>query len=173
VHVGRAGIYRREGWEVPLGAALLELRECAARLKLPEVGGAPLPSPARTSTAPTRQSCAAAGPVLVLLHDMYSCILGGTAVRWCADPQDRDGRMPVHAKSASKLEALKLTLLRRSTRAARWSWPRCGAAWMQSSAQAWRAPRLQPCAAPLLAAPRPRRLQRAPCAQAGSTMHHT
>ncbi|BDA49831.1 probable trafficking protein particle complex subunit 11 at N-terminal half [Coccomyxa sp. Obi] len=29
-----AGIYRREGWEVPLGAALLELRECAARLKL-------------------------------------------------------------------------------------------------------------------------------------------
>ena len=32
-----AGIYRREGWEVPLGAALLELRECASRLKLPEV----------------------------------------------------------------------------------------------------------------------------------------
>ena len=32
-----AGIYRREGWEVPLGAALLELRECAARLKLTEV----------------------------------------------------------------------------------------------------------------------------------------
>ncbi len=31
------GIYRREGWEVPLGAALLELRECAARLKLHEV----------------------------------------------------------------------------------------------------------------------------------------
>ncbi|KAK9904998.1 hypothetical protein WJX75_007420 [Coccomyxa subellipsoidea] len=31
-----AGIYRREGWEVPLGAALLELRECAARLKLTE-----------------------------------------------------------------------------------------------------------------------------------------
>ena len=37
--VGRvsAGIYRREGWEVPLGAALLELRECASRLKLSEV----------------------------------------------------------------------------------------------------------------------------------------
>ena len=32
-----AGIYRREGWEVPLGAALLELRECASRLKLQEV----------------------------------------------------------------------------------------------------------------------------------------
>ena len=31
------GIYRREGWEVPLGAALLELRECASRLKLQEV----------------------------------------------------------------------------------------------------------------------------------------
>ena len=34
---GYAGIYRREGWEVPLGAALLELRECASRLKLQEV----------------------------------------------------------------------------------------------------------------------------------------
>ncbi|KAK9839808.1 hypothetical protein WJX81_003235 [Elliptochloris bilobata] len=29
-----AGMYRRERWEVPLAAALLELRECAARLKL-------------------------------------------------------------------------------------------------------------------------------------------
>ena len=37
-----AGIYRREGWEVPLGAALLELRECASRLKLQEVWTAPL-----------------------------------------------------------------------------------------------------------------------------------
>lgn len=32
-----AGMYRRERWEVPLAAALLELRECAARLKLSKV----------------------------------------------------------------------------------------------------------------------------------------
>eukprot|EP00884_Botryococcus_braunii_P005388 jgi/Botrbrau1/14850/Bobra.0326s0004.1 len=29
-----AGIYRREGWEVPLAAVLMELRECAQRLNL-------------------------------------------------------------------------------------------------------------------------------------------
>jgi inorganic triphosphatase YgiF len=33
-----AGLYRRERWEVPLAAALLELRECAVRLKLAKVG---------------------------------------------------------------------------------------------------------------------------------------
>lgn len=34
---GGPGIYRREGWEVPLAAVLMELRECAQRLNLAKV----------------------------------------------------------------------------------------------------------------------------------------
>lgn len=40
-----AGMYRRERWEVPLAAALLELRECAARLKLTKVASRSRPCP--------------------------------------------------------------------------------------------------------------------------------
>lgn len=40
-----AGMYRRERWEVPLAAALLELRECAARLKLTKVTSWSRPCP--------------------------------------------------------------------------------------------------------------------------------
>ena len=52
-----AGIYRREGWEVPLGAALLELRECASRLKLQEVWTGPMQDNvlSLTNTAPNKR----------------------------------------------------------------------------------------------------------------------
>jgi len=129
-----AGLYRRERWEVPLAAALLELRECAVRLKLAKVGPGCPASRHQFFLHCGWQGCASdSAPVLACALASLPCSLHTPCTAACVRPRAPGTRRRTLRARWQAPPTPRERRARRSMWRTRWSCPPCRAAWTRRS----------------------------------------